>query len=655
MADIKKEQEREELHRAIWAIADELRGSVDGWDFKSYVLGTMFYRYISENLTEYINAGEIAAGNNGFDYARLSDAEAEEAREGLVQEKGFFMLPSELFCNVRARASQDENLNETLEKVFHHIEDSAKGSSSEHCFSGLFDDFDVNSNKLGATVAKRNEKLVKLLNGIGGMNLGAVRGHSIDAFGDAYEFLMTMYASNAGKSGGEFFTPSDVSELLTRLGTVGKAKVNKVYDPACGSGSLLLKATKVLGKDGVQFGYFGQEINITTYNLCRINMFLHDVGFDKFDIACEDTLTAPQHWDDEPFELIVSNPPYSIKWAGDDDATLINDPRFAPAGVLAPKSKADLAFIMHALSWLASNGTAAIVCFPGIMYRGGAEQKIRKYLVDNNLDMFTNDEVSRPIDECPDFVKYCPPKSKNDKAVLLGIEHFQVDQSSIRKKSGKMGATVNKYQKEDESRRNIFEAERKQPGKLTDRAISAFATSVSQSLQKWYNAEYAKYIESFRYSLEKHLPRVDAYLRNISSISKGRFDVKLAFLVEIYSDFRHSYLTAHGSTKLADDTFIPIFEDIVQMLERIDAKKVQYIVLCFNSLIPSERAKVIALNTKNLRKQIVKQHLLVYNYAGEPYNQRVAEIKGLDTFLSIGRWLIAIFIWGTLKQLGPPS
>ncbi|RKJ38795.1 type I restriction-modification system subunit M [Acutalibacter sp. 1XD8-33] len=385
MADIKKEHEREELHRAIWAIADELRGSVDGWDFKSYVLGTMFYRYISENLTEYINAGEIAAGNVSFDYAQLSDTEAEEAREGLVQEKGFFMLPSELFCNVQARAPQDENLNETLEKVFRHIEGSAKGSSSEQCFSGLFDDFDVNSNKLGATVAKRNEKLAKLLGGIGGMNLGAVQGHSIDAFGDAYEFLMTMYASNAGKSGGEFFTPSDVSELLTRLGTVGKTKVNKVYDPACGSGSLLLKATKVLGKDGVQFGYFGQEINITTYNLCRINMFLHDVSFDKFSIACEDTLTAPQHWDDEPFELIVSNPPYSIKWAGDEDATLINDPRFTPAGVLAPKSKADLAFIMHSLSWLATGGTAAIVCFPGIMYRGGAEQKIRKYLVDNNF------------------------------------------------------------------------------------------------------------------------------------------------------------------------------------------------------------------------------------------------------------------------------
>lgn len=384
MADNKKEQEREELHRAIWAIADELRGAVDGWDFKNYVLGTMFYRYISENLTNYINRGEHAAGNLDFDYARMSDSDAEEAREGLVEEKGFFILPSELFVNVRARASMDVNLNETLERVFRHIEESAKGSQSESSFAGLFDDFDVNSNKLGGTVARRNERLAKLLDGIAFMRLGSVDEHDIDAFGDAYEYLMTMYASNAGKSGGEFFTPADVSELLTRLGTVGKKKINKVYDPACGSGSLLLKALKVLGKDAVVTGFFGQEINITTYNLCRINMFLHDVGFDKFDVACEDTLTNPQHWDDEPFELIVSNPPYSIKWAGDDNPLLINDPRFAPAGVLAPKSKADLAFIMHALSWLAPNGTAAIVCFPGVMYRGGAEQKIRKYLIDNN-------------------------------------------------------------------------------------------------------------------------------------------------------------------------------------------------------------------------------------------------------------------------------
>lgn len=401
--DVKREKEREEVHRAIWAIADELRGAVDGWDFKNYVLGTMFYRYISENLTAYINAGEHAAGNAAFDYAKLPDADAMEARDDLVQEKGFFILPSELFCNVRAKAIKSENweveeedpqthqkkkrviyLNEKLEQVFRNIVDSAKGSESERDFDGLFDDFDVNSNKLGSTVQKRNERLAKLLDGINNMNLGSVQDHDIDAFGDAYEYLMTMYASNAGKSGGEFFTPADVSELLTRLGTVGKTKVNKVYDPACGSGSLLLKALKVLGKDAVQIGFFGQEINITTYNLCRINMLLHDVGFDKFSIQCEDTLTQPKHWDDEPFELIVSNPPYSIKWAGDDDPLLINDPRFSPAGVLAPKSKADMAFIMHALSWLAPNGSAAIVCFPGIMYRGGAEQKIRRYLVDNN-------------------------------------------------------------------------------------------------------------------------------------------------------------------------------------------------------------------------------------------------------------------------------
>ena len=385
MVDMKKEQERDELHRAIWAIADELRGSVDGWDFKAYVLGMMFYRYISENLTNYINEGEWEAGNNGFDYTQLSDEDAEQARKDMINTKGFFIVPSELFCNVRARAGKDENLNMTLEVAFRHIEESAKGSPSEDNFAGLFDDLDVNSNKLGATVAKRNANLVKLMNGIADMKLGDYKDNSIDAFGDAYEYLMGMYASNAGKSGGEFFTPQEVSELLTRMAVAGKTEVNKVYDTACGSGSLLLKAAKILGKDNVRQGLFGQEINLTTYNLCRINMFLHDIDYDKFDIAHEDTLVNPQHWDDEPFEVIVSNPPYSIKWEGDDNPVLINDPRFSPAGVLAPKSKADLAFIMHSLAWLATNGTAAIVCFPGIMYRGGAEKKIRQYLIDNNF------------------------------------------------------------------------------------------------------------------------------------------------------------------------------------------------------------------------------------------------------------------------------
>ena len=382
--DTRKEQERAELHRTIWNIANDLRGSVDGWDFKQYVLGMIFYRYISENLAGYVTHGERLAGRSTFSYADISDAEAEELRSGLVEDKGFFILPSELFCNVLRRAPRDENLNETLEAVFHNIEASAQGSGSEDDLKGLFDDLDVNSNKLGGTVAKRNERLVKLMNGVAGMQLGEYQDNTIDAFGDAYEYLMGMYASNAGKSGGEYFTPQEVSELLTRIAVYGKKDINKVYDPACGSGSLLLKAAKILGKENVRQGFFGQEINITTYNLCRINMFLHDIGYNMFDIAHGDTLTEPKHWDDEPFEAIVSNPPYSIHWDGDANPLLINDPRFSQAGVLAPKSKADLAFVLHCLSWLATNGTAAIVCFPGVMYRGGAEKKIREYLIENN-------------------------------------------------------------------------------------------------------------------------------------------------------------------------------------------------------------------------------------------------------------------------------
>ena len=384
MAEITKSQERDELHRTIWSIADDLRGSVDGWDFKQYVLGIMFYRYISENITQYINENEHATGDTSFDYAKLTDDEAEEAREDLVNAKGFFILPSELFCNVHANAKNNDELNMTLEKVFKNIQNSAVGADSEENFKGLFDDIDVNSNKLGASVPKRNEKLRKLLDGIAQMNIGNYHDNTIDTVGDAYEFLMGMYASNAGKSGGEYFTPQDVSELLTKLAIYGKTSVNKVYDPACGSGSLLLKAAKILGMKNIRQGFFGQEINLTTYNLCRINMFLHNVGYEKFNIENGDTLTEPKHWDEEPFEVIVSNPPYSTKWVGDDNPILINDQRFSPAGVLAPKSKADMAFIMHSLSWLAPNGTAAIVCFPGIMYRGGAEKKIRQYLVDNN-------------------------------------------------------------------------------------------------------------------------------------------------------------------------------------------------------------------------------------------------------------------------------
>ncbi len=384
MKEMAREQERAELHRVIWQIANDLRGAVDGWDFKAYVLGFLFYRFISENIAYYIDENEHAAGNKDFCYANLSDADAEIARGECIQSKGFFIRPSELFKNVQCVAKTDENLNETLATVFKNIESSAIGAESEDDFRGLFDDIDVNSNKLGTSVPERNKKLVKILDAIAGLELGNFTNNSIDTFGDAYEFLMTMYASNAGKSGGEFFTPQEVSELLAKITLVDKSEVNKVYDPACGSGSLLLKFAKILGQNGVRLGFFGQEKNITTYNLCRINMFLHNINYSKFNIAHGDTLLDPKHWDDEPFDAIVSNPPYSIPWDGDSNPLLINDPRFSPAGVLAPRSKADLAFTMHMLSWLSASGTAAIVEFPGVLYRGGAEQKIRKYLVDNN-------------------------------------------------------------------------------------------------------------------------------------------------------------------------------------------------------------------------------------------------------------------------------
>lgn len=378
----KKEYERDELHKAIWKIANDLRGSVDGWDFKQYILGFLFYRFISENLTNYINSMEPDAN---FDYAKLSDEEAEYGRRETLEEKGFYILPSELFSNVRKKARNDKNLNVTLNNIFNNIENSAKGTASEDDMKGLFDDIDVNSNKLGNTVNERNDKLVKIMDAIGDLALGDYRDNTIDVFGDAYEFLMTMYASNAGKSGGEFFTPQEVGELLAKITLIGKTEVNKVYDPCCGSGGLLLKFAKILGKDNVKQGFYGQEINLTTYNLARINMFLHDINYNKFNIARGDTLIDPKHWDDEPFDAIVSNPPYSIKWAGKSNPLLINDDRFSLAGVLAPESKADLAFTMHMLSWLSAKGTAAIVEFPGVLYRGGAEQKIRKYLVDNNF------------------------------------------------------------------------------------------------------------------------------------------------------------------------------------------------------------------------------------------------------------------------------
>ena len=382
-------KQREELQAAIWKIANEVRGAVDGWDFKQFVLGTLFYRFISENFVLFMEDGD-----ESIDYTHWPDEQlSQENINNVITEKGYFIYPSQLFSHIAKNANTNPNLNTDLAAIFTAIEGSANGYDSEHDIKGLFADFDTTSNRLGNTVEEKNRRLAAVIKGVESLDFGNFEDNEIDLFGDAYEFLISNYAANAGKSGGEFFTPQNVSNLIARLATYGKTEVNKIYDPACGSGSLLLQAKKLFGEYFSEEGFFGQEINHTTYNLARMNMFLHNINYVKFDIALGDTLLHPQYGDQKPFDAIVSNPPYSVNWVGSDDPTLINDDRFAPAGVLAPKSKADFAFVLHSLNYLSPRGRAAIICFPGIFYRGGAEQKIRKYLVDNN---FVESVISLP-------------------------------------------------------------------------------------------------------------------------------------------------------------------------------------------------------------------------------------------------------------------
>ena len=382
-------KQREELQAAIWKIANEVRGAVDGWDFKQFVLGTLFYRFISENFVLFMENGDESIDYTHWPDEQLSQKDIHE----VTKEKGYFIYPSQLFSHIAKNANTNPNLNTDLAAIFTAIEGSANGYDSEHDIKGLFADFDTTSNRLGNTVEEKNRRLAAVIKGVESLDFGNFEDNEIDLFGDAYEFLISNYAANAGKSGGEFFTPQNVSNLIARLATYGKTEVNKIYDPACGSGSLLLQAKKLFGEYFSEEGFFGQEINHTTYNLARMNMFLHNINYDKFDIALGDTLLHPQYGDQKPFDAIVSNPPYSVNWVGSDDPTLINDDRFAPAGVLAPKSKADFAFVLHSLNYLSPRGRAAIICFPGIFYRGGAEQKIRKYLVDNN---FVESVISLP-------------------------------------------------------------------------------------------------------------------------------------------------------------------------------------------------------------------------------------------------------------------
>lgn len=479
--------EKKELFKTIWKIADKLRGSVDGWDFKQYVLGLLFYRFISENIENYVNENQRKAGLENFEYQNISDEEALLGKTQILEEKGFFILPSELFCNIRKGADKNENLNVVISNIFNNIESSARGTASEDDVKGLFDDFTID-NKLGNTVDERNEKLVKLLNAIGNLNFGNYEENNIDLFGDAYEFLMTMYASSAGKSGGEFFTPQEVGELLARIVIMDKTSVNKVYDPACGSGGLLLKFAKILGKDHVREGFFGQEINLTTYNLARINMFLHNINYNNFSIERGDTLIHPAHWDDEPFDAIVSNPPYSISWEGNNNPLMINDERFAPAGVLAPQGNADFAFIMHMLSWLSPKGTAGIVVFPGILYRGNAELKIRQYMIDNNfidaiIQLPSNIFFQTPIATAIMVLK----KNKLDNNILF------IDASSeFVKNPDKMKNGKNSNKLSDDNIKNIVSLYKKRDNKENKSVVVSYDVVKNND----YNISVSSYLKT---------------------------------------------------------------------------------------------------------------------------------------------------------------
>lgn len=492
-------QQRAELHKTIWRIAEDLRGNVDGWDFKQYVLSILFYRFISESITQWANETE-RHNNPCFDYTKLDDATAEEARHAIINAKGLYIAPSELFQNVAAHAEKDENLNMTLERIFSNIESSAMGTPSENDLRGLFQDADINSNKLGQTLKERNARLASILSAINHLDFGSsFEDNAIDAFGDAYEYLMRMYASNAGKSGGEFFTPQEVSDLIAKLALDGKAKVGTVYDPCCGSGSLLLRVVKILGPNNVKT-IFGQELNQTSYNLCRMNMFLHGVNFDKFHIELGDTLENPQFEEEQPFDCIVSNPPYSSKWRGKNNVLFQTDPRFAPAGVLAPASKADLAFTMHMLSYLKTTGTAAIVEFPGVLYRSGAEKKIREYLLRNNFvscviqlppDLFFGTSIAT----CIIVLK----KSKTDNSVLF------VDASKEFMHVG------NKNQLSEENRAHILEL----VNAREDREYVAKLISNTDILENDATLSVSSYVEPEDTTPPIDIDKVEAELKEI--------------------------------------------------------------------------------------------------------------------------------------------
>ncbi|QCZ36599.1 type I restriction-modification system subunit M [Mycoplasma nasistruthionis] len=380
-----------ELRKAVMAIANKNRGKLNSYEFAPYVFGALFYRFLSTKITNYINEQEQDVQNYNYelDFETFSDenisnnSDIKETVKYIADDLGYFIKPSDLFNNVLKKVDTNENLNQDLRRIFVSIVESSKGKDSEEDFEGLFDTFDFNKSALGNNLSEKNEFFAYILKEINNIPIDSVEDSGIDVFGEVYEYLISAYGNDSNREAGAYFTPETVSVLLSKIVTNGKTEIDSIYDPTCGTGSLLLQTRKIHGEGFVKNGYFGQEIKNESYNLARMNMFLHDLNFTEFKIRLGDTLKEP-YFVNQKFEAVVSNPPYSLKWNLDKNPVLLQDERFQNAGVLAPSSKADLAFVLHSLHYLSAKGVAAIVCFPGVFHRGGAEQKIRQYLVENN-------------------------------------------------------------------------------------------------------------------------------------------------------------------------------------------------------------------------------------------------------------------------------
>ncbi len=377
--EIMTEAQKQRLEQQLWNIANELRGKMDADEFRDYILGFIFYKYLSEK--QHLFANKLLETEDVKDYADLTDEDDIAAiRDESLEKLGYFLHPSELFEAITAKGNADTEgesnfILEDLQAILNSIEQSTMGTESEEDFIALFEDIDLASTKLGRTVEARNKLIAKVLGHLAKINFQLDKVDA-DVLGDAYEYLIGKFASGAGKKAGEFYTPQQVSKILAKVVTLDKKKIKSAYDPACGSGSLLLR----IGKEAEVGAFYGQELNRTTFNLARMNMILHDVHFSRFDIRQEDTLEEPQHLDMH-FDAIVANPPFSAKWKGKDNPLNETDDRFSQYGALAPTSKADFAFVQHMIYQLAENGTGAIVLPHGVLFRGAAEGKIREYII----------------------------------------------------------------------------------------------------------------------------------------------------------------------------------------------------------------------------------------------------------------------------------